>query len=273
MRTCIPEVEEISLKKIPRLAFLIPVTALILAGQGPPPGDFGGGPGFGPKGGRGHGRPEQVVTGAPYSGTLTEQRQQTLPDGNQISRQTVTKVYRDSEGRVRKEITTTGRNGQTHQFVTLFDPLGGFEARLNPQKLTAEKHPLPPQRQGEKTPPAPPSGEDGPQIKTEDLGSNTIEGQAATGKRVTVTIPAGEMDNPDAVQIVREIWTSTVLKVPVLITSTNPHFGKSTTQLTGISQGEPDAALFQIPSNYKVTTRTGLHGPPGFGGHGPAGEE
>ena len=245
-------------------------SAFVLAAQGPPPGDFGGGPGFGPMGGRGHGHPEQVVTGAPYSGTLTEQRQQTLPDGTQSSRQTVTKVYRDSEGRVRKEITRTGRTGGTQQFITLFDPVAGFQARLNPQKLTAEKHPLPPQKSSGDTPPAPPADEDRPQIKTEDLGTNTIEGQAVTGKRVTITVPAGQAGNTDAAQIVREIWTSTALKVPVQVTSTDPHFGKSTTQLTGISQGEPDAALFQIPSNYKVSTSSGPHG---FGGHGPAGEQ
>jgi hypothetical protein len=263
-------VEETSLKNIARLALLIPASAFMLAAQGPPAGDFGGGPGFGPRGGHGFGRPEQVVTGAPYSGTLTEQRQQTLQDGNQISQQTVTKVYRDSEGRVRKEITRTSRSGDTQQFVTLFDPVGGFEARLNPQKLTAEKHPLPPKRNASDTPPTPPSGEDRPQIKTEDLGTNTIEGQAATGKRVTMTIPAGEMGNADAVQVVREVWTSTALKVPVLVSRTDPRFGKSTTQLSAITQAEPDAALFQIPSNYKVTTRTG---PPGFRGHGPAGGE
>lgn len=246
---------------IMRLAFLFPASALILAAQGPPPGGFGDGPGFGPRGG-GHMRHEPVVTGAPYSGTISEQRQQTLADGNQITRQTETKVYRDSQGRVRREMTRTNRSGESQSFVTIFDPVAGFEARLNTQKLTAEKHPVPTGNNTAEGPQRPPSDGNGPEVKTEDLGTNTIQGLEATGKRVTRTIPAGEMGNTDAVQIVREIWTSTALKVPVQMTSSDPHFGKSTTQLTGISQAEPDPALFQIPANYKVTTRTGPHGPP-----------
>jgi hypothetical protein len=248
-----------------RLAFVVPASALILivaAAQGPPPGGFGDGPGFGPPGGGGRMRHEQVVTGAPYSGTISEQRQQTLPDGNQITRQTETKVYRDSQGRVRRETTRTNGSGETQTFVTIFDPVAGFEARLNTRKLTAEKHPVPTGNNGAEGSRRPPADGNGPDVKTEDLGTNTIQGMEATGKRVTMTIAAGDMGNADAVQIVRETWTSTALKVPIQMTSTNPRFGKSTMQLTGISQAEPDPALFQIPANYKVITRTGPHGPP-----------
>jgi hypothetical protein len=178
----------------------------------------------------------------------------------------VTKVYRDSEGRARRETTRTARSGQTQTFVTIFDPVAGFEARLNPEKLTAEKHTLPPQNGTAPTAPKPPSGENAPQVATADLGSKTIEGLAVTGKQVTTTIPAGEMGNSEAIQTVRVVWTSTVLKVPVMITSTNPRFGTSTTQLSGVSQAEPDATLFQIPSNYTVSTRAGHRGPPPPGG-------
>lgn len=251
------------MKKIGRLAFLVPLAAFVLLAQGPPMGDFGGGgPGFGPPRGPGRGHAEQVVTGAPFSGTLTEQRQQTLPDGNQISTQAETKLYRDSQGRVRRETTRTARSGQTMTFVTIFDPVAGFEARLNPDKLTAEKHTLPPQHNSDATPPKPPSGEDEPQISTKDLGTKTLNGLEVTGKQVTMTIPAGAVGNAAAIQSVREVWTSTVLKVPVQITSTNPRFGTSEAQLTGVTQSEPDASLFQIPANYTVTTRTGRHGGP-----------
>lgn len=250
------------MNKITRLAFLTSASALVLLAQGPPPGGFGGGRGFGPGGpGRG-GHPEKVVTGAPYTGTLTEQRQQTLSDGNQISTTTTTKIYRDSEGRVRRESTRTMRNGQTATFVTIFDPVAGFEARLNPEKLTAEKHTLPPQNANAAARPKPPAGEDAPQVTTAELGSKTIEGLAATGKQVTMTIPAGEMGNAEAIQTVRVVWTSTALQVPVQTSSTNPQFGTTTTQLTGITQAEPDATLFQIPSSYKVSTRSAHPGPP-----------
>ncbi len=251
------------MKKIARLGLLLPVAALSLLAQGPPKGEFGGGPGFGGPGMPGMGRHQQIVTGAPFSGTLTEQRQQTLQDGNQISTSAEIKLYRDTQGRVRTEMTRTRKDGQTKTFISIFDPVAGFEARLNPDKSTAEKHSLPAQSGGERRMPQPPAGEQKPQIATSDLGSKTIEGLAATGKQITVTIPPGEMGNAEAIQTVREAWTSTALKIPVLVTVTDPRFGNSKTQLTSVTQSEPDASLFQIPSNYKVSTAPmGRHGGP-----------
>jgi hypothetical protein len=246
---------EEELKNLARLALLLP--AGILLAQGPPPGGFGGGPGFGPMGGGGFGRGhmEKAVTGAPYSATLTEQHQQTLPDGNQISTETSTKVYRDSQGRVRRELTRTLRNGQTRTFITIFDPVASFEARLDPEKLTAVKRTLPPQNGAALNRPRHNAEEGGGhQVTTVDLGTKTIEGLAATGKQITMTVPAGEMGNSEPINTVREVWTSTALKVPVLVTITNPEFGTSKMQLTAVTQSEPDPSLFQIPSNYTVST-------------------
>ena len=254
-------VEDTPLKKIAGLTALIAASSFVLVAQGPPRGEFGGGPGFGRgPGGLGHDGMEQVVTGAPYSGTLIEQRQQTLADGNQISVKSETKVYRDAEGRVRKEVTRTMRSGETKTFVMLFDPVAGFAARLNPETLTAEKHGIPPQGAKARHRATPSEGEDASNVSTEDLGSKSIEGLAATGKKVTRTIPAGEMGNSEPIKNVREVWTSTLLKVPLSVTSSSPAFGTSTAQLTGISQSAPDATLFQIPSNYQVSTHQGRVG-------------
>lgn len=249
------------MKNFARLAFLIPAGAFVLLAQGPPPGGFGGGPGFGRMGGFGPGRMEKVVTGAPYSGTITEQRQETLADGNQISTQTEMKVYRDAQGRTRTEATRTMRNGQTETFVTIFDPVAGFEARLNPAKLTAFKHTLPPQNNAASRP-RHAAEEGGPQVSSQDLGSKTVNGLAATGKQITMTIPAGEVGNSEPLQTVRQVWTSTALQVPVMVTVTSPRSGTSTMQLTAVAQGAPDETLFQIPSNYTVSNEKGHHGGP-----------
>lgn len=213
-------------------------------------------------GGFGPGRMEKVITGAPYSGTLTEQHQETLADGNQISTHTEMKVYRDTQGRVRTEATRTMRNGQTETFVTIFDPVAGFEARLNPAKLTAVKHTLPSQANPASRP-KPPAGEGAPQVSSVELGSKTVNGLEATGKQVTMTIPAGQVGNSEPLQTVRQVWTSTALQVPVMVSVTSPR-GTSTMQLTVSSQTAPDETLFQIPSNYTVSTAPGGHhgGPP-----------
>src|SRR5262245_44060365 len=77
--------------------------SVIATAQPPWIGRFGGRPGLEGAGfGFGSGK---VVTNAPYSGVGVRTSTQTLSTGNVISRSTCAKVYRDSEGRTRLEIT------------------------------------------------------------------------------------------------------------------------------------------------------------------------
>src|SRR2546423_9278274 len=46
---------------------------------------------------------EKTVKGAPYSAEIVIETNQTLADGNRIARRTTGRVYRDSEGRIRRE--------------------------------------------------------------------------------------------------------------------------------------------------------------------------
>jgi hypothetical protein len=78
---------------------------------------------------------------------------------------------------------------------------------------------------------------------------------------VTRTIPAGQIGNSQPIETVHETWMSDDLKVPVLVKTTDPRTGTTTTQLTNINRSEPDPALFQVPSDY--TVRKGPGGPPG----------
>jgi hypothetical protein len=205
------------------------------------------------------------VTGAPYSAVETRQTQQTLSDGNQVTREEQSKVYRDGLGRVRIEHTmsrpwNTGATAQT--VITIFDPVGGYSYMLNPSKMTAVKTALPPLRAAQATnEPVRPMHERSAKanhaIQTENLGTQAINNVAATGTRRIETIAAGSIGNQQAIQIVRESWISADLKVPVSIKSSDPRFGNTVMQLTNITQTEPDPALFVVPSNYTVTTRTG----------------
>ncbi len=238
----------------------------VLAAQGPPPGPGGHGPGPGPGGGG------PVVTGAPYSATRTMTMQETLANGNKIQNSRQEKIYRDADGRTRTESTMTLPSGETRTQVTIFDPVAGFVARLNPQDSVAMKMTLPPMNGTPKTPPAPPSGANAPTLTKSDLGSKTIEGLAATGTMETRTIPAGAMGNTDAITTTRETWISTALKVPVAMTEADPRRGTTTMQLTNISQTAPDPTLFQIPSTYTVKEGAGPRGGGGGGGdRGPGG--
>jgi hypothetical protein len=224
---------------LPTFTTIALLGATALAAQGPPPGHHGHMFG-GPMG------PPKVVTGAPYSATQKIQFQQTLADGNQIQHTEDNRVYRDSQGRVRTEV---GRP-DGHTTITIFDPVAGYIAHLNPDKQVAMKMTLP------ANPPTPPTPPTPPNATKQDLGTQTINGLAATGTRLTETIPAGAFGNQQPITVTREVWVSTALSVPVLVKSTDPRHGTSTMELTDINRAEPDPSLFQIPSAYTVTKRT-----------------
>ena len=71
-----------------------------------------------------------AVKGAPYSGEEVTQSDQVLGDGTHIHNESRTKVYRDGEGRVRREAP---------EQITIFDPVGNTSYVLNPNTMTARK--------------------------------------------------------------------------------------------------------------------------------------
>ncbi len=130
---------------------------------GAPPSDAmgqEGGPG-GPLGPRmeilgfGEMHPGKVVTGAPYSAVAITETRQTLADGNTISRKVQANVFRDSQGRTRREITLTGvgplaSTGESRTFVMIHDPVAGTAFVLHEDTKVAEKLRVPPGGGGHK---------------------------------------------------------------------------------------------------------------------------
>ncbi|HZT28370.1 MAG TPA: hypothetical protein VFA33_00700 [Bryobacteraceae bacterium] len=246
------------------LISLLAAGALLAQAPSGPPGPgrmrFGeaGGPWFGMGAGQQWRTP---VTGQPYSAVQTVQIQQTLAGGNQIQRQEQSNVYRDSQGRVRTEHTFTPPGQAARTMITIFDPVAGYLYRLDPQSKTARQIRIPtgqaaandnPRRRG--------NGANAANTQTENLGVQTINGLAATGTRITRTIPAGAIGNVQPISIVRETWVSQELQVPVMIKSSDPRFGTSVMQLTNISRAEPDPSLFQVPSAYTIKSGPGGRG-------------
>ena len=73
------------------------------------------------------------VKGAPYSGVEINESNQVLLDGTRIHNETQTQVFRDGEGRVRRE------NGNE---ITIFDPVANASYSLNAKTQVARKLPL-----------------------------------------------------------------------------------------------------------------------------------
>jgi hypothetical protein len=93
------------------------------------------------------------------------------------------------------------------------------------------------------------SNEDG-EVKTESLGTQTVEGVPATGTRTTRTIPAGEIGNERPIEITSEVWISSELQMVVMSKRTDPRIGETVYKLTNIQRAEPDPSLFQVPSGF-----------------------
>ena len=86
----------------------------------------------------------KVVKGAPYSGDAVTETIQTLSDGNRIVNRMTSSIYRDSEGRTRREQSLKGlgifANGE-EGFQTIFinDPVAGVTFTLDSRSHTAHK--------------------------------------------------------------------------------------------------------------------------------------
>jgi hypothetical protein len=209
----------------------------------------------------------RVVKGAPMTANVTMTRDTALADGNSIHTENQTTIYRDSQGRVRREIgfelntPTTGATKGT--MIAILDPVSGNRYMLNPRNKTAHQMSFPPPMRARV------SGGDGEDpswisskanqenVSTEQLGTKTILGLSAMGTRVTRTIAAGEIGNAKPIEVVTERWFSTDLQIPLMTTHKDPLIGTMTSKVTNVSRGEPDASLFQIPSDYKLETGKG----------------
>jgi len=89
-------------------------------------------------------------------------------------------------------------------------------------------------------------------VKEEQLGKQNIEGVEAEGTRTTVTIPAGEIGNERAIEIVSERWFSPELQLVVMTRNSDPRTGETTYKLTNINRAEPAKSLFEVPSDYTI---------------------
>ena len=246
-------------------------SAVALKGQEPPPGPppqdelMPGGPigarmkilGFEEM------HPGKVVTGAPYTAVGVTETTQALADGTTINRKIQANIFRDGQGRVRRETTLPVigplvASGKSNSFVMIHDPVAGTAFILHPDTKIADQLPAPHRGKGNRGALRDKFEAHVQQeiangtVKQEDLGTQTINGVAVQGTRYTHTIPAGQIGNDKPITTVTERWYSADLQVVVKNTRTDPRFGSTTYTLTNIQRQEPAATLFTVPSDYAV---------------------
>ena len=86
----------------------------------------------------------KVIKGAPYSAEAVTESVQTLADGNRIVNKFTSQVYRDSEGRTRREQTLRALSGvgtgeEPLQTIFINDPVAGVTYSLDTRSHTAHK--------------------------------------------------------------------------------------------------------------------------------------
>jgi hypothetical protein len=200
-------------------------------------------------------------------------------------------MARDSEGRTYLEITATrgpASNPQSYTSINVNDPVAGIHFTLNPESHIAHRFERPPRSaNASQLRPVPPGGANteasgnsgsGPSIRSvnpddlnsrptgpatsrsslppiqiEDLGEESIDGVGVRHYRETRTIPAGEQGNDRDLLIASEFWYSKQLRLNLKAARNDPRFGEENLTLSSIERNEPQASLFEIPADYKVT--------------------
>jgi TonB family protein len=88
----------------------------------------------------------KAVKGAPYSAQAITESVQTLSDGNRIVNKSTAAIYRDSEGRTRREqslraIGSLANGSEGPQTILINDPVAGTSYTLDPRTHVARKMP------------------------------------------------------------------------------------------------------------------------------------
>ena len=222
----------------------------------------------------------------PYSAVQITESVQTLSDGTHITQgKQTTLLYRDSQGRTRTEPLPTPILGATLpnpplRFIIINDPVAGSNYTLNPNAKTGQRMQMPGRVapgamgsagtgfQGAKimmTPtgpgilsstvaalPVPPPTAKSPLSKSEELGTQLIEGLLCEGRRTITVYPIGMFGNDREITAIYENWTVKELGIPVLSKAYDPRMGESVTKLTEINRAAPDPDLFMIPADYTI---------------------
>lgn len=178
-----------------------------------------------------------------------------LADGTLITHKTYNLIARDALGRThnegRKWADATSGETPTLLRVELFDPQTKTRTTIYPLTKFVRYW----------TQAAAPASADGaetiskarPEITRENLGTDTIEGLAVRGMRVNQRYAAGTLDNDRPITIATESWYSDELKINLLTKRTDPRYGVQTVRVTDLRREEPDASMFAVPPDYRVS--------------------
>jgi hypothetical protein len=220
------------------------------------------------------------MKGAPFSAELTIETPQFSRDGTSKLVDTHSLIYRDKDGRTRRE-EKSETGAQSNAGAKINDIVAGLSYVLEPRLQVARKRALesaddtvvtPAINQGSMSSKTTgryqvlPSGTTStgvdssgsmvnptaPTVTKNLLGERLIEGIKVEGTRLTTTHAANSFGNSQPIVIVEERWYSPELRTMVMIKYSDPRFGDSFYRFSDISRTEPLPTLFVVPEKYTV---------------------
>lgn len=192
----------------------------------------------------------KAITHAPFSAETLTESSQTLGNGASINRRISGKIYRDNEGRTRREMSAVmagpfASSGDSQRIVFIYDPVAGLSTSFIPGGGGPRANAAP----SISDPTGPPGAETVMENSyVESLGTKMIESFEAYGERTSIVIPVGRIGNDKPIEIVHERWYSNELNTLLYSKHSDPRWGETTYKLLNINRGEPDRSLFVLPA-------------------------
>jgi len=200
------------------------------------------------------------VKNAPYSAEAITETRQVLEDGTRIEQRHSYKIYRDSQGRMRRE-------SESGTEVWIVDPVANTSYVLDIAKQEARSMPLwvpladskerafIQHKQNEQIiAPIDKNARFEPSTRWISLGRQLVEGVEAEGRQTVDTIGVGEIGNDRPIVITSETWYSPELQLQVKTRRYDPRSGESTFRLSNLRRGDPAPDLFRVPVNYRMVS-------------------
>lgn len=209
------------------------------------------------------------IAKAPFSSMLETEWVRPLAEGGTWTTANRRRIARDSAGRVYQErwllAPKGGKARSRMSHIQIADPVKHTAMTCSARSHTCTKRWYSERAEMVYKPSPEQSGPlaNGAGAYAHDrLGEDTISGLPTIGMRDTTTLNPGIVGNDRPVAIVREFWFSPKLGINLVSSLSDGRYGVQRFKVTELSEGEPDATLFELPKGYAMVEQQSVTGSP-----------
>lgn len=200
------------------------------------------------------------IPNVPTTGTVEVEGTQVLPDGSTDVKKAFAHIARDSRGRIyneRRRLVPASYTGMIPILSShIYDPETRISVFLDPATHIPRQTTLPAPATDPDAKPSTNTRGSNPLVQEEDLGTQTIETLVVHRIRKSQTIPAKVNGTGKAIVVVDDFWYSEELHLNMIVKHNEPRTGQQVVTITQVNRAEPDPAIFEVPSGYKVVDET-----------------